>query len=119
MLHPGEDQDPGLGEGVLQGQPGVFDHPAGERLHGKHADVLLARFRDDRFPGLGLEEAEADHDHVEQAVIEGAVQHLQVVTGDPDVTDQPFVPGLAQGLQRSSGGDDSLVVGVVLTKWHL
>jgi hypothetical protein len=112
ILDPGDNQDARLGKRISQGQPGIVYHSAGERLHGEHADVLVDRFGDDRCPGLGFEKAEIDHDDVEKAIFKGTIQHVQTVTGDAYVANQAFIFGLAQGLQRSSPGDDRVVVGM-------
>ena len=60
---------------------------AGERL-GNHG-----------FLGLELQEAVAGHDRLEKAVVDGPIQDIQVVAGDPDMVDQTFVARLEQPLQ--------------------
>jgi hypothetical protein len=88
MLYPSDDQNSRGRQGVLQGQPGVFDHPAGKRLHRNHPDVLLDGPGNDLSQGGGFEEAEADHDSVDQAIIDRLIQHIEAVARDSDMADQ-------------------------------
>ena len=112
MLHARDHQHAGLLERPLQRQPGALDHAARERLHGDDADVLLHGLADDLLPRVGLEEAEADHQRVEQLLLDGAGEHVETVAGDADVPDQTLVLSFAVRLERAPGRSDGAIVGV-------
>ena len=104
LFHPGNDQDPRLRKGIFQGQPGAFDKPTGERFHRDHPDILFSRLGDNLFRSQRFEKAEADHDRVEEPVIEGMVQYVQTVAADPNVADQSLLPGLVERFQSAPPG---------------